>query len=111
MIAATAAESLVNGQVAPDYRTYGARVQIPWVISPAGWGIFIGQPQGTFEFTQQEGIFRGVEATSTRNVFVLLGDGPAEVLKRVRAVDRLSLHAAPLGPRLSAIAPHTRRQR
>jgi alpha-glucosidase/alpha-D-xyloside xylohydrolase len=74
-------ESPANGQVAPDYRTFGARVQIPWVISPAGWGIFIGQPQGTFEFTQQEGIFRGVEATSTRNVFVLLGDGLAEVLK------------------------------
>ena len=75
-------ESLANGQVAPDYRTYGARVQIPWVISPSGWGIFVGQPQGNFEFTQHEGIFRGVEATSTRNVFVLLGDGPAEVLNQ-----------------------------
>jgi alpha-glucosidase/alpha-D-xyloside xylohydrolase len=75
-------ESLVNGQMPPDYRTYGARVQMPWVISPSGWGIFIGQPQGTFEFTQQEGIFRGVEATSTRNVFLLLGDGPAAVLQQ-----------------------------
>ena len=73
-------EPLANGQIAPDYRTFGARLQMPWVISPAGWGFFIGQPQGTFEFTQQEGTFRGVEATSTRNVFVLLGDGPAEVL-------------------------------
>jgi alpha-glucosidase len=76
-----AREGLVNGQVPPDYRTYGARVQIPWVISLSGWGIFVGQPQGAFEFTQQEGIFRGVEATSTRNVFLLLGDGPADVLK------------------------------
>ncbi len=74
-------EGLANGQVPPDYRTYGARVQIPWIISPSGWGIFIGQPQGTIEFTQQEGIFRAVEATSTRNVFLLLGDGPADVLK------------------------------
>jgi alpha-glucosidase/alpha-D-xyloside xylohydrolase len=74
-------EGLENGQVAPGYRTFGARVQIPWVISPAGWGIFVGQPQGSFEFTQSEGIFRGVEATSTRNVFLLLGDGPADVLK------------------------------
>jgi alpha-glucosidase len=73
-------EPLVNGQTPADFRTYGARVQIPFVISPDGWGIFVGQPQGTFEFTQAEGIFRGVEATSTRNVFVLLGDGPAEVL-------------------------------
>ena len=73
-------EGLVNGQTPADFRTYGARMQIPFVISAAGWGIFIGQPQGTFEFTQTEGNFRGVEATSTRNVFVLLGKGPAEVL-------------------------------
>jgi alpha-glucosidase/alpha-D-xyloside xylohydrolase len=74
-------EGLENGQVAPDYRTFGARVQIPWVISPAGWGVFVGQPQGSFEFTQSEAVFRGVEATSTRNVFLLLGEGPADVLK------------------------------
>ena len=73
-------EGLVNGQTPADFRTYGARLQIPFVISASGWGIFIGQPQGTFEFTQTEGIFRAVEATSTRNVFVLLGEGSAEVL-------------------------------
>ena len=73
-------EIMVNGQGAPELRTFGARLPIPWVISPAGWGILVGQPQGSFEFTQQEGVFRGVEATSTRNVFLLLGDGPAEVL-------------------------------
>jgi alpha-glucosidase (family GH31 glycosyl hydrolase) len=74
-------EGLVNGQTPADFRIYGARMQIPFALSAAGWGIFIGQPQGTFEFTQAEGIFRGAEATSTRNVFVLLGDGPAEVLR------------------------------
>jgi alpha-glucosidase (family GH31 glycosyl hydrolase) len=74
-------EGLVNGQVPPDYRTFGARVQIPWVVSPNGWGILIGQPQGTFEFTQNEGIFRGVEATSTRNVFLLLGSSTSDVLR------------------------------
>jgi alpha-glucosidase/alpha-D-xyloside xylohydrolase len=73
-------ESILNGQAEPDLRTFGARVQIPWVFSPTGWGIFIGQPLGSFELTQQEGIFRGVEATSTRNVFLLLGDGAAGVL-------------------------------
>ena len=74
-------ENLANGQAPRDYRALGARVQIPWVISLSGWGIFIGQPQGTFELTQEEGIFRSVEATSTRNVLLLLGDGPADVLK------------------------------
>lgn len=74
-------EPLVNGQTPVDFRTFGARLQIPFVINPSGWGIFIGQPQGMFEFTQAEGIFRGVEATSTRNVFVMLGEGPADVLR------------------------------
>ncbi len=73
-------EPLVNGQIPADFRTFGARLQIPFAISPTGWGVFIGQPQSTFEFTQTEGIFRGVEATSTRNVFVMLGNGPADVL-------------------------------
>jgi len=73
-------ERLINGQSTPDLRTFGARVEIPWLFSPTGWGIFIGQPQGNFEFTRTEGVFHGVEATSTRNVFLMLGDSPAGVL-------------------------------
>jgi alpha-glucosidase (family GH31 glycosyl hydrolase) len=74
-------EGVINGQAGPDTRTFGARVQIPWVFSPAGWGVFVGQPLGAFECTQTECLFRPVEAYSTRNVFLLLGEGPAEVLK------------------------------
>jgi alpha-glucosidase/alpha-D-xyloside xylohydrolase len=76
-----AREAAVNGQIAPDYRTYGARLQFPWIISPTGWGLFVGQPLGSFDFTQQEGSFRAAEAYSTRNIFLLLGDGPAQVLE------------------------------
>lgn len=74
-------EAAINGQVGPDTRTFGARVQIPWLMSLSGWGVFIGQPLGAFECTQTDFVFRPVEAYSTRNVFLLLGDGPAEVLK------------------------------
>jgi len=74
-------EAAINGQAGSDLRIFGAHVQIPWVISPAGWGVFIGQPLGAFEFTQTECVFRPVEAYSTRNVFLLLGHGPAEVLE------------------------------
>lgn len=73
-------DPMTNGQNSTDLRTFGARLPIPWVISPAGWGVFIGQPQGSFEFKQDECSFRGIEATSTRNVFLMVGDGPAEVL-------------------------------
>ena len=74
-------DPMTNGQNGTDLRTFGARLPIPWVISPDGWGIFVGQPQGSFEFTQDLGSFHGAEATSTRNVFLLLGNGPAQVLE------------------------------
>jgi alpha-glucosidase/alpha-D-xyloside xylohydrolase len=73
-------DAMLNGQHSPDLQTFGARLPIPWVISPAGWGVFVGQPQGSFVFTQTEATFLGDEATSTRNVYLLLGDSPAEVL-------------------------------
>ncbi len=74
-------DSMINGQHSPDLETFGARLPIPWVISPDGWGVFIGQPSGSMSFSQSEGRFRGSEATSTRNVYLLLGDTPADVLK------------------------------
>ena len=73
-------DDMINGQHSPDLQTFGARLPIPWVISPEGWGIFIGQPSGSIEFTQTEGHFRGSEATSTRNIYLLLGDTPTEIL-------------------------------
>jgi alpha-glucosidase (family GH31 glycosyl hydrolase) len=74
-------DAMLNGQHAPDLLTFGARVPIPWVISPKGWGVFVGQPQGSFSFTQTEATFSGAEASSTRNVYLLLGDTPSDVMK------------------------------
>lgn len=73
-------DDMLNGQHSPDLETFGARVPIPWVISPEGWGVFVGQPSGSMSFTQTEARFHGNEATSTRNVYLLLGDTPADVL-------------------------------
>ncbi|HET7105128.1 MAG TPA: TIM-barrel domain-containing protein [Terracidiphilus sp.] len=74
-------DAMLNGQHEPDLRTFGSRVPIPWVMSPTGWGVFIGQPQGSIAFTETEATFFGAEATSTRNVYLLLGDSPVEVLR------------------------------
>jgi len=71
---------MLNGESVPGLKTFGARLPIPWVISPNGWGVFVGQPQGSFAFSQTEAAFNGSEATSTRNVYLLLGDTPADVL-------------------------------
>jgi alpha-glucosidase/alpha-D-xyloside xylohydrolase len=40
----------------------------------------VGQPSGSFDFSATEARFRGSEATSTRNVYLLLGDTPADIL-------------------------------
>ena len=74
-------DPMTNGQIAPDLRTFGARLPIPWLISPDGWGVFIGQPQGSFELTQDSCSYRESEASSTRNVFLIIANDPAEVLQ------------------------------
>jgi hypothetical protein len=44
-------DGMVNGQHAPDLLLYGSRVPIPWLLSADCWGVFIGQPSGSFDFT------------------------------------------------------------
>jgi alpha-glucosidase (family GH31 glycosyl hydrolase) len=73
-------DAMRNGQGSPELRTTGSRVPIPWLISPEGWGIFVGLPLGTFDFTGEMGVVSSPVATSTRNVYLVLGHSPAEVL-------------------------------
>lgn len=73
-------DTMQNGQRSPELRTLGSRVPIPWLISPEGWGIFVGLPLGTFDLTGEMGVLSSPVATSTRNVYLALGDSPAEVL-------------------------------
>lgn len=73
-------DRMISGSHSPDLSTYGARVPFPWLISPKGWGVFIGQPSGTFDISQTEAVFRTTEASATRNIYLLVGDGPADVL-------------------------------
>lgn len=74
-------DGMINGQHAPDLLVYGSRVPIPWLLSADCWGVFVGQPSGSFDFTGPFASFHPVEATSTRNVYVLLGDTPADVMR------------------------------
>jgi alpha-glucosidase/alpha-D-xyloside xylohydrolase len=36
---------------------WGGHLGIPWVLSPAGWGIYFHSPAGTFDLTGQNGLF------------------------------------------------------
>lgn len=70
-----------NGQGTPNLRLDGSRVPIPWLISAAGWGLFVGQPSGSFDLSGDSGVFRPTEASSTRNVYLIVGDAPEEILR------------------------------
>jgi len=74
-------DPMINGQHSPDLAAFGTRVPIPWLLSLEGWGIFIGQPFGMFDLTGETGIVRSPVATSTRNVYLLLGDTPSDLLR------------------------------
>lgn len=73
-------DGMRNGQGYAELRTAGSRVPIPWLISPEGWGIFVGLPFGSFDLTGEMGKVISPVATSKRNVYLVLGDSPAEVL-------------------------------
>jgi alpha-glucosidase/alpha-D-xyloside xylohydrolase len=76
-----AKDGMLNGQSSPDLRTAGSRVPIPWLMSPEGWGIFVGLPLGTFDLTGEMGVVRSPVATSRRNVYLVLGETPTDVLR------------------------------
>lgn len=76
-----AQDGMRNGEGSPSLRMAGSRVPIPWLISPEGWGIFVGQPFGSFDLTGEMGLARSSVATSTRNVYLVMGESPAEVLR------------------------------
>jgi alpha-glucosidase (family GH31 glycosyl hydrolase) len=50
--------SMRSGQGGYKLATHGGRVPIPWLISTAGWAMFIHQPFGTFDFTGTESKFQ-----------------------------------------------------
>ncbi len=74
-------DGMRNGEGSRNLSTAGSRVPIPWLISPEGWGLFVGQPFGAFDLTAANGVVRSPVATSTRNVYLILGDTPAEILR------------------------------
>jgi alpha-glucosidase (family GH31 glycosyl hydrolase) len=80
------ADAMRNGQRSPDLATYGARVPIPWVIGAGSrgaecWGIFFAHPWGSFDLQGEEGIFQPTEETPTRDIFIVLAETPAELLR------------------------------
>lgn len=72
---------MLNGEASRYLGTAGASLPIPWLMSAGGWGLFIGQPSGFFDLSGEVGRFEPVEATSSRNVYLILGETAAEILR------------------------------
>ena len=58
-------DSTRNGQGGYKLGTHGSRVSIPWLISTAGWAMFIHQPYGAFDFTGVQSKFMPANPETT----------------------------------------------
>jgi alpha-glucosidase len=50
-------DQMRNGQGGYRLATHGTRAPVQWLIGTDGWGMFIHQPYGAFDFTGREGKF------------------------------------------------------
>ena len=51
-------DAMRSGQGGYQLRTHGGRVPIQWLISTAGWGMYVHQPLGQFDLSGARGVLR-----------------------------------------------------
>jgi alpha-glucosidase (family GH31 glycosyl hydrolase) len=74
-------DAMKNGQVGDDLKIYGAHLPIPWLMGSSGWGLFVHEPQGTFNLGAESGIFKPNESARGYDIFLLAADTPAELMR------------------------------
>jgi alpha-glucosidase (family GH31 glycosyl hydrolase) len=70
-----------NGQGGYQLRTHGGRVPIQWMVGTDGWGMYIHQPLGAFDFTGAEGKFTPAGDALPLDVFVTASADPKAIIK------------------------------
>ena len=85
-------DAMRSGQGGYKLATHGGRVPIPWLISTAGWAMFIHQPFGTFDFTGAQSIFQPKDPQSALplDIFFVASRDPATIMAEYA---RLTGHA------------------
>lgn len=73
-----------NGQVTEEnysLAVHGTRMPVQWLIGTDGWGMFVHQPYGGFDFRGEQGIFtpRG-DTPLPLDVFLVKADDPREIM-------------------------------
>jgi alpha-glucosidase (family GH31 glycosyl hydrolase) len=75
-------DRMKSGQGGYKLRTHGGRVPIPWLISTAGWAMFIHQPYGSLDLTGSEGEFLPFAAAKALpvDIFFVASKDPALIM-------------------------------
>ncbi|MBZ5583020.1 MAG: glycoside hydrolase, partial [Acidobacteriia bacterium] len=71
-----------SGQGGYQLRTHGGRLPIPWIVSAAGWALFVHQPYGSFDFRGPESRFQPASpaAALPLDIFFIVSPDPAAIM-------------------------------
>jgi len=78
-------DEMRSGQDGYQLRTHGGRVPIQWITATDGWGLYIHQPLGRFDFNSSEGRFIASPLLPL-DVFIVVSNDPATVVREYASI-------------------------
>lgn len=60
---------------------WGEHLGVPWLVSPAGWGIYIHQPAGSFNLASTNGVFAPRAPPRALDIFLVAAPEPAGLMR------------------------------
>jgi len=78
-----------NGQGGYELSTHGTRAPVQWLIGTDGWGMFIHQPYGEFDFTGQDGVMTPHAEALPLDVFVVASRDPKLIMREYARITGL----------------------
>src|SRR5262245_56703953 len=69
--------------------THGGRVPIQWLVGTDGWGLYIHQPLGAFDFTGETGKFTPPASSDAIDLFVVSSKEPAGIMREYARITGL----------------------
>ncbi len=73
-------DPMKSGQGGYRLATHGGRVPIPWIISAAGWAMFVHQPFGTFDFSGPQSKFQPSNPDAALDIFFVASPDPPTIM-------------------------------
>ena len=92
-----ATDRMPSGQISYQANTprgyrlavHGARVPIQWMVGTDGWGLYIHQPLGAFDFTGDVGKFTPPAGPNAIDLFVVSSKDPAVIMREYARITGL----------------------